>query len=95
MREPGVAPLSAPLLARHAGHVLAIDNRRLARIATLAGAPNVATAGLSFFAHLGSKVEVGQPLLQIHAESSNALATAMEFAQAQEDLITVQEGDLA
>jgi thymidine phosphorylase len=39
LRTPPVAAHQQPVLARHSGTVIAIDNRRLARIAKLAGAP--------------------------------------------------------
>jgi thymidine phosphorylase len=93
MREPPVAAHTAVLESRHCGRVLAIDNRCLARVAKLAGAPRDAAAGVVFHAPLGTHVEVGQPLLTLHADSPGELAYAMNFARASEHLVTLHEDD--
>jgi len=69
--------------------VTGIDNRRLARIAKLAGAPSDPAAGLDFFAPLGSSVEAGQPLFTIHAESPGELAYAREYLVSQKDIVVL------
>jgi thymidine phosphorylase len=71
--------------------VVAIDNRRLASIAKLAGAPKAPAAGVDFHAPLGTHIEIGQPYLTIHAESPGELAYARAYAEAQENLISLQE----
>ncbi|MCE3260989.1 MAG: thymidine phosphorylase [Pseudoduganella sp.] len=91
LREPPVAPCTHALPARHAGRVVGIDNRKLATLAKLAGAPRAAAAGVRFFAPLGSRLEVGQPMLSIHAESPGELAYALEYAEAQSNLVTVED----
>ena len=90
MRHPPVAACSHVLEARHAGRVVAVDNRKLATLAKLAGAPRAAAAGVRFFAPLDSQLEVGQPILTIHADTPGELAYALEFAQAQSNLVTVE-----
>lgn len=91
LRVPPKAGCTHVLTALHRGEVVAIDNRRLARIAKLAGAPKAPAAGILFHAPLGTRVEVGQPLLTIHAESPGELAYALAFATAQENLISLQD----
>jgi thymidine phosphorylase len=91
MREPPVAAFQHTICARHTGRVVAIDNRCLARVAKLAGAPKAAAAGVSFHAPLGTCVAPGQPLLSIHAQSRGELAYALQFAEAQLNLISLQE----
>ncbi len=91
LRQPPVAAHVHVLPARHAGIVVAIDNRKLATLAKLAGAPRAAAAGVRFLAPLGSKLEVGQPVLAIHAETPGELAYALEYAEAQGNLVTVEE----
>jgi len=91
MREPPLARHTEPVRAQHRGVVKAIDNRRLARVAGLAGAPKAHAAGLLFHAQLGSSIEIGQPLYTIHAESPGELAYALSYARAQEDLITIEQ----
>jgi thymidine phosphorylase len=91
LRQPPVAACTHILEARHAGRVIAIDNRRLATLAKLGGAPRAAAAGVRFFAPLGSKLEVGQPILTIHADTPGELAYALEYAEAQSNLVTVED----
>ncbi|MES2015885.1 MAG: thymidine phosphorylase family protein [Pseudomonadota bacterium] len=90
MREPGRAAYTHAVGALHRGTVVAVDNRVLARVAKLAGAPMAANAGLTFEAPLGTEVEVGQPLFTLHAESPGELAYALAYAQSQEHLFTIQ-----
>jgi thymidine phosphorylase len=89
MREPGQAPYTRPVVASRAGRVVAIDNRRLARLAKLAGAPKAPTAGLLFHAPLGTSVTVGQPLLTLHAEAPGELAYALAYADAHPDIVEI------
>jgi thymidine phosphorylase len=91
MRVPPVAAYQHTVTARHVGRVVAIDNRCLARVAKLAGAPKAAAAGVSFHAPLGTVVAPGMPLLTIHAQSRGELAYAREFAESQRGLFTLQE----
>lgn len=91
MRTPPQATFRCDLLALRRGRVVAVDNRRLARIAKLAGAPKAPSAGLLFHAPLGADFEAGQPLMTIHAESPGELAYAREYAEMQDDLIVLEE----
>lgn len=81
LREPGRAPFTHPVLAQQAGRVARIDNRLLARAAKLAGAPHAKTAGLWLGAHVGDRVERGQPLFVLHAESRGELAYALDYVE--------------
>lgn len=91
MREPPRAAYRHDLVAQRSGRVVAVDNRRLARIAKLAGAPKAPAAGLLFQAPLGSVVEAGHTLMTIHAASPGELAYAREYADAQAGLIELEE----
>lgn len=91
LRQPQVAACTHVLEARHAGRVVAIDNRKLATLAKLAGAPRAAAAGVRFFAPLGSRLEVGQQILSIHADTPGELAYALEYGEAQSNLVTVED----
>jgi thymidine phosphorylase len=90
MREPPRAAYTQVVGALHGGTVVAVDNRVLARVAKLAGAPMAAAAGISFHAPLGTIVEVGQPLFTLHAASPGELAYALAYAESQEHLFTIQ-----
>jgi thymidine phosphorylase len=91
MRTPPVAGYTEVVCSQHAGKVVAVDNRRLAAIAKLAGAPKALAAGLCFHTPIGSMVAVGQPWITIHAESPGELAYALAYARSQENVIALQE----
>jgi len=91
MREPPVAPCTAPVAATRSGTVTAIDNRRLARIAKLAGAPKSPCAGIDLHVQNGDFVERGEPLFTLHAASPGTLAYAQEYAQSQTETVHVAE----
>ncbi len=91
MRVPPQASQRQPVLAQRSGSVVSIDNRRLARIAKLAGAPKTACAGIDLHVQIGEFVERGQPLFTLHADSPGALAYAAEYAASQPDTVHVIE----
>ncbi|HWP11309.1 MAG TPA: thymidine phosphorylase family protein [Ramlibacter sp.] len=91
MREPLLAAHRQPLAAPRSGTVIAIDNRRLARIAKLAGAPKAPCAGIDLHVQLGAQVEHGQPLYTLHAQTWGELAYAMEYATTQAEAVHVME----
>ncbi|QSX77775.1 thymidine phosphorylase family protein [Agrilutibacter solisilvae] len=88
-REPGVARFVRPLLAASSGTIACINNRQLARVAKLAGAPRDAAAGLVCTLREGDRVQRGDPLLVVHAESPGELAYALEYAHAHPDILTI------
>ena len=61
LRRPPVAPRRHVVAADRAGRVSRIDNRRLAKIAKLAGAPDAKAAGLELHARTGDRVDRGAP----------------------------------
>ena len=91
LREPGVAPLREAMGADRAGHVSAIDNRRLARVAKLAGAPGSPTAGIELHVKLGDRVERAMPLFTLNAQAPGELAYAKRYL-ATHPFITVADG---
>jgi thymidine phosphorylase len=91
MRTPPVAPHRMEVAALRSGAVAAIDNRRLGRIAKLAGAPLAACAGIDLHVRCGDFVERGQPLFTLHAASPGELAYALDYARQQSDIVQVTE----
>ena len=91
LREPPVAAYQQAVPALHSGSVIAIDNRRLARIAKLAGAPKAVCAGIDLHVRLGEVVERGQPLFTLHAATPGELAYALEYATSQAQAVHVME----
>lgn len=81
LREPGVAPLRDVVMARQDGYVSAIDNRRLSRVAKLAGAPSASTAGIDLHVKLGDHVQRAMPLFTLHAEAAGELTYAMRYLE--------------
>lgn len=90
LREPPVAAYKREFFATDSGIVAAFDNRRLARIAKLAGAPKSPAAGVQLHAHIGDAVHKGQALFTLHAESPGELLYAGDYAEAHAEVITVQ-----
>lgn len=89
MRIPPTARCRGPVLARTDGRVGAFDNRKLAKLAKLAGAPDSKAAGLEMHVKLGCTVRRGEPLCTVHAESRGALDYALAFAAADGDIIQI------
>ena len=93
--EPRLAGHRVDVLAEHPGLVRAFDNRRLGRVAKLAGAPGAAGAGIDLHVHLGESVVRNQPLYTIHAETLGELSYAREFAGGNGDIIRIEDSELA
>jgi thymidine phosphorylase len=89
LREPPRARLREPVVAERGGRVRAIDNRRLARAAKLAGAPKDAAAGLQLHVRLGDVVQRGQPLFTLHGDAKGELAYARAFAASHGDIFDI------
>jgi thymidine phosphorylase len=65
---PKLGSRSFEVLAQSAGVVTGIDNFQIARIARLAGAPEVKGAGVDLLRKLNDPVAVGDSLYRVHAE---------------------------
>jgi thymidine phosphorylase len=91
LREPGIAALQQPILAQHDGHIASIDNRRLAMLAKLLGAPGAPTAGLDLHVQLGDSVKAGLPLFTLHAEAPGELSYASDYLTSH-PVMTVSRG---
>jgi len=91
LREPPHAPYHYDVFAEREGVVQTIDNRIVARIAKLAGAPIDKAAGVEINARLGDHIQRDDVLMTIHAESPGELEYALEFAHAQTGIIQLGE----
>lgn len=69
--------------------VLEIDNRKIAKVARLAGAPNSASAGVDFLSPIGKKIEKGDILYTVHSDSEGELEYAFEYMNSQENIIVI------
>lgn len=89
LREPPRAPCQRVVTAPEAGWVAFIDNRRLATAAKLAGAPQAPAAGLVLHARLGDRVQKGQPLFTLHAQTPGELDYATVYVADHPGLVAV------
>ena len=92
MRTPPIAGYRHPVLASAGGRITAMDNRRLAKAAKLAGAPQAPAAGIDLHIRLTDRVEAGQPLFTVHAQSRGELNYALHCIAAQHGIITIGDG---
>lgn len=89
MREPPKARHAEPWLATMRGTVTGIDNRRIAMAAKLAGAPAAAAAGVRMAVKLGDRVEAGQPLFELHAQTPGELEYAQAYVTSQPGIVAI------
>ncbi|MBY0518744.1 MAG: thymidine phosphorylase, partial [Bacteriovoracaceae bacterium] len=90
LKTPETAPYRQIIKADKPGLITSIDNRKIAKVAKLAGAPDAATAGIYLFASLGLKVNKGQDLFEIYSESPGELSYALEYLKANADIIKIE-----
>lgn len=89
LRSLETARLQEHILADQTGTVTAIHNRRLAMVAKLSGAPRAKLAGVDFLCPLGSKVEKGQTMFVVHAETEGQLQYALDYVAQHPDIINI------
>ncbi|TVQ39673.1 MAG: thymidine phosphorylase family protein [Wenzhouxiangella sp.] len=93
MRKPPSSRRQYVILAKQAGVVKEMDNRRLSRVAKLAGAPGAPAAGIELHCRLGDSIEREQPVYTIHADSTGELNYAREYAFSNGDIIAISASD--
>jgi len=91
MREPPIASYKHIIASNRSGKIVSIHNRELARIATLAGAPNDMAAGIELHVQVDMIVSKDQPLFTIHAESIGELNYALSVLQNSQEIIKIEE----
>jgi thymidine phosphorylase len=89
LKMPPIADYSHAIVADRSGRIVSIDNRRLARVAKLAGAPTAPAAGVDMYTHLGDYVEADAPLMAVHAEAPGELAYALSYVTQHPDLVRI------
>jgi thymidine phosphorylase len=88
-----IAPYTKTIVSSIKGKVTSIDNRLLAQLAKLAGAPNSKSAGVELLTPLNTCVEKGQPLFIVHAETKGELAYALTYHQQRHTIIHIEKED--
>lgn len=90
-QRPQKSDIFRTIQAAHSGTLTSIDNRRLARVAKLAGAPADSKAGVRVHKKLGDPVRGGDPLYTIFAETPGELTYAAEYAAEQNHIFYIGE----
>ncbi|MBL0319505.1 MAG: thymidine phosphorylase family protein [Alphaproteobacteria bacterium] len=91
MRDIPVAPFSYPITSRTHGKVSIIDNRRIAMVAKLAGAPNDKAAGVDLHVRLHQPVLKGDVLFTIHSQTHGQLQYVLDFMSKNETIVQVAQ----
>ena len=91
LRTPSVAAHRHEVVAAKAGRITSIDNRSLAKVAKLAGAPTAASAGVVLDVHLGDVVEANAAIMTVHAEAPGELAYALDYLSQHTDLVQIDD----
>ncbi|MFA5959577.1 MAG: thymidine phosphorylase family protein [Tatlockia sp.] len=91
MKEIPIAPFTHTVEAKHAGLIRNINNRHIATIARLAGAPEAKSAGIELLVTLNSIIKRSQPLFKLHAETQGQLQYALDFFHQGHDIFQIEE----
>ena len=84
------ASFSQTIESTVSGTIVNIDNRHIARVAKLAGAPEAKAAGVELFVPLHSVVAKSQPLFKVHAETKGQLNYALDFLRQEHDIFQIE-----
>lgn len=87
--EPPKAHLQCAVTATGSGTVINLDNRKIAQVAKLAGAPDSPAAGLRLHVRRGDLAVAGQPLMTIHADTETELSYALAYASRASDMLEI------
>jgi thymidine phosphorylase len=91
LKIPPKALYKHKVKAENSGKVLFINNRKIAKIAKLAGAPVAHAAGLLMDIRLNQIVQKDETILEIHAESEGELAYSLRYLADNKDFIEILE----
>jgi thymidine phosphorylase len=88
--EPAYAKYKYEVRATSVGTVTEIDNRRIAKLAKLAGAPKDHAAGILLNTMVNAKVGKDDLLFTIYTHHNGILNYALEYLKAEKNIITIQ-----
>ena len=88
--QPVLAPYKIEIRAEKSGSLKRIDNRKIAKLAKLSGAPQSKSAGILLNVHLNDKIEKDDLLFTLFAESQGELNYALEYKNSHNDIITIK-----
>jgi thymidine phosphorylase len=87
--EPLLARFSHKVHSEKNGTLIRIDNRKIAKLAKLSGAPEFKASGIYLNAHLGNTIKKGQLLYTIYAEAEGELKYSLNYFKAHKDILTI------
>lgn len=93
LHVPPIASYRYSLVCHSSGVISGVDNRKLAQVAKLAGAPADPEAGVEFFIKIGQHVEANQILMTIHSANAGELNYAVEFLKEHKNIISIEPGE--
>lgn len=87
--EPVIAKYSYKVHSESEGTLIRIDNRKIAKLAKLSGAPEYKASGVLLSVHLGNTIKKGQLLYTIYAEAKGELKYALNYLRIHKDVMTI------
>lgn len=91
MKEIPKAQYTHPILASQSGIIKEIDNRHIAKVAKLTGAPEYKVGGVDLHVRLGAKISKGDKLFTIHADSQGMLDYVLDYLKTSNNTIKIEE----
>jgi len=86
---PKIASYSHEVHSENKGTLIRIDNRKIAKLAKLSGAPENKASGILLNVHLGNTIKKGQLLYTIYAEAKGELKYALGYLKMHKDIMTI------
>lgn len=88
--EPVFSKFRHDVCSTISGTVSSIDNRKISRIAKLAGAPDHPSAGIKFYSPLGKIIRKGDTLYTVFTESAGELEYVLQYVDMERNIITLK-----
>jgi len=90
-RRPELSPIRHQMPSEKSGVITTIDNRRLAMIAKLSGAPSDPGAGIILHKKLGDRVKKGDSLFTIFTDTQGELNYTLRYLEEQQDIFQITQ----
>lgn len=87
--EPVIAKYSHELHSDTEGTLIRINNREIAKLAKLSGAPEYKGSGIQLNVHLGNTIKKGQLLYTIYSGAQGELKYALDYQKMHKDIMTI------
>ncbi|QYA26970.1 thymidine phosphorylase family protein [Gramella sp. MT6] len=87
--EPVLAKFSHEVYSEAEGTLIRIDNRKIAKLAKLSGAPEFNGAGILLNVHVGNTITKGQLLFTIYSGAEGELKYALGYLKKHTDILTI------